>query len=130
FALLSGSARLGLTRAYSQVAFGGLPPESRDEVRASMAIASNLRSTADEFLQANASMGQAAALRAFGNKPLIVLTVGSGSDAAWKATHEKLADLSTNSAHRVIDGADHEALIGDEQHSAPTTQAVLDVVSS
>jgi len=129
-ALVSSSARLGLTRLYSHVAFGSLPPQSRDEVSASIATASNLRSTIDEFVQANASMGQAAALRDFGDKPLVVLTAGIGSDAAWIATHDKLAALSTNSVHRVIDGADHEALIGDEQHSAATTQAVLDVVSS
>jgi pimeloyl-ACP methyl ester carboxylesterase len=129
-ALVSSSARLGLTRLYSHVAFGSLPPQSRDEVRASLATANNLRSTIDEFVQANASMGQAASLRDFGDKPLVVLTAGSGSDAAWIATHDKLAALSTNSAHRVIDGADHEALIADEQHSAATTQAILDVVSS
>lgn len=128
--LISASARLGLTRLYSHVAFGSLPPRSRDEVRASLTTASNLRSTIDEYVQANASMGQAAALRDFGDKPLVVLTAGSGSDAAWIARHDKLAALSTSSVHRVVDGADHEALIADEQHSAATTQAVLDVVSS
>jgi pimeloyl-ACP methyl ester carboxylesterase len=129
-ALVSSSARLGLTRLYSHVAFGSLPPQSRDEVRANLATASNLRSTIDEYVQANASTGQAAALRDLGDKPLVVLTAGSGSDAAWIARHDKLAALSTNSVHRVIDGADHEGLIGDEQHSAATTQAILDVVSS
>src|SRR6266545_2950608 len=76
-ALVSSSARLGLTRLYSHVAFGSLPPQSRDEVSASIATASNLRSTIDEFVQANASMRQAAALRDFGDKPLVVLTAGS-----------------------------------------------------
>jgi hypothetical protein len=36
---------------------------------------------------------------------LFVLTAGSGSDAAWFAIQDDLASLSTNSAHRVIDGA-------------------------
>lgn len=46
------SARLGLGRLYSQLAFGSLPQRSRDEVRANIATASNLRSTIDEYVQA------------------------------------------------------------------------------
>jgi hypothetical protein len=41
-----------------------------------------------------------------------------------------MARLSTNSVHRVIDGATHHALIADEEYAAATTQAILDVVSS
>jgi pimeloyl-ACP methyl ester carboxylesterase len=129
-ALVSASARLGLGRLYGQFAFGSLPPRSRDEVRASIATASNLRSTIDEFVQANASMEQAAALGDFADKPLVVLTAGSGSDATHSAAQNHLAALSTNSVHRVIDGATHEALIADEQGATATTQAILDVVSS
>jgi hypothetical protein len=98
----------------------------RDEVRANIATAGNLRSTIDEYVQANASMEQAASLTNFANKPLVVLTAGSGSNAAWSASQNHLATLSTNSVH----GATHEALIADEEHAAPTTQAILDVVSS
>jgi len=55
-ALLSTSARLGLGRFYAQFDYGSLPPRSRDEVRASVATASHVRSTIDEFIQATASM--------------------------------------------------------------------------
>jgi len=41
-----------------------------------------------------------------------------------------LATLSTNSAHRTIDTADHQALIADEHGGAATTQAILDVVQA
>jgi pimeloyl-ACP methyl ester carboxylesterase len=129
-ALVSTSARLGLGRLYGQVAVGDLPPRSRDEVRASTATASNLRSTIDEYVQANAAVQQAASLTDFGDKPLIVLTAGSGNDAAWTAKQNHLATLSTDSVHRVIDGATHEALVGDEKYAAATTQAILDVVST
>ena len=129
-ALVSTSARLGLGRLYGQVAVGDLPPRSRDEVRASTATASNLRSTIDEYVQASASVQQAASLTDFGDKPLIVLTAGSGNDAAWTAKQNHLATLSTDSVHRVIDGATHEALVGDEKYAAATTQAILDVVST
>jgi hypothetical protein len=43
---------------------------------------------------------------------------------------DELATLSTNSLHRLIDGADHSDLIFDEGHAGATTQATLQVVSS
>jgi len=127
-ALVSASARLGLDRLYGRFDFGSLPPQSRDEVRASVATASNLRSTIDEYVQANRSMEEAS-LGDFAGKPLVVLTAGSGNDAAWSAKQNHLATLSTNSVHRVIDGATHEALIAEERDAA-ATRAILDVVSS
>jgi hypothetical protein len=129
-ALVSTAARLGLGRLYAQFAVGSLPPRSREEVRASVATASTLRSTIDEYVQANASTEEAAALGDFADKPLIVLTAGSGHDAAWSAAQNRMARLSTNSVHRVIDGATHEDLIGNQEDAAATTQAILEVVSS
>src|SRR5215211_7706298 len=129
-ALVSTAARLGLGRLYAQSAFGSLPPRSRDEVRASVATPSTLRSTIDEYVQATSSTEQAAALRNFADKPLVVLTAGIGSDATHLADQNHLATLSTNSAHRVIAGATHEDLIGNEEDAAATTQAILDVVAS
>jgi hypothetical protein len=81
-------------------------------------------------VQANASSEQAAALGDFADKPLIVLTAGSGHDAAWSTAQNRMATLSTNSVHRVIDSVTHEDLIADEDGAAATTQAILDVVSS
>ena len=129
-ALGSTAARLGLGRRYAQSAWGSLPPRSRDEVRASVATASTLGSTIDEYLQATASTEQAAALRDFADKPLIVLTAGSGHDAAWSAAQNRLARLSTNSVHRIIDGATHDDLIANQEDAAATTRAILDVVAS
>jgi pimeloyl-ACP methyl ester carboxylesterase len=129
-ALLSMSARLGVARLYSPFEGGSLPPTSRDQLRASIVTASNLRSTIDEYVQANTSMNEAASLTDFGDKPLVVLTAGVGSDADLVAAHDRVAAMSTNSVHRVVEGADHEALIVDRQHSVATTQAILDVVSS
>jgi pimeloyl-ACP methyl ester carboxylesterase len=128
--LVSTSARLGLGRLYSQMAYGSLPQRSRDEVRASSATASTMRSTIDEFAQASASTKEAASLTDFAGKPLVVLTAGNGHDAAWSTAQNHLATLSTNSVHRVIDGATHEALVAEKRYAAATSQAILDVVSS
>jgi pimeloyl-ACP methyl ester carboxylesterase len=129
-ALLASSARLGLWRLIGQFEYGSLPPRPRDEARAGTATASHVQSTIDEYIQATASMDQAASLGDFAEKPLVVLTAGTGSDAAWSAAQNDLATLSTNSVHRVIDGATHNQLIMDEDDAAATSQAILDVVSS
>jgi pimeloyl-ACP methyl ester carboxylesterase len=129
-ALLSSSARLGLARLIAQTDYGLLPPQSRDEIRASAATASYAKSVIDEYIQAGESGRQAAALTDFAERPLVVLTAGVGSSASWMAAQDQLATLSTNSAHRVIDGAVHAGLVHDERYAAASTQAILDVVSS
>jgi pimeloyl-ACP methyl ester carboxylesterase len=129
-ALLSSSARLGLARLLGQLDFGSLPPRARDEARGLTVTPNHAQSTIDEYMQAGASADQAASLRDFGAKPLFVLTAGSGSDAEWMAAQDDLASLSTNSAHRVVDGAAHIDLIFEKDDAAVTSQAILDVVSS
>ena len=129
-ALLSSSARLGFARLLGQLDFGSLPPRARDEARALTVTPNHAQSTIDEYMQAGASADQAASLRDFGDKPLFVLTAGSGSDADWMAAQDDLASLSTNSAHRVVDGAAHIDLIFEKDDAAVTSQAILDVVSS
>ena len=113
-------ARVSVLASTSAQAGSGAPvrprlrqpaPQSADEVGAKIATSTSLRSTIDEFLQASASEHEAASLTDFGDKPLVVLTAGSGSDAAWMAAQNKTATLSTNSVHRVVDGAKHADLI-------------------
>lgn len=129
-ALVSISARVGLARLYGLSDYGSLPPRSRDEARASAATAGDVRSTIDEYVQASASTREAASLSDFADKPLVVLTAGSGSAPGWSAKQDHLATLSTDSVHRTIDGATHEALILDEQYAAATTRAILDDVAA
>jgi pimeloyl-ACP methyl ester carboxylesterase len=129
-ALLSSTARLGLGRLIAELDDFSLPPRARDEARASLATPRHLQSTIDEYMQGGASADQAASLTDFGDKPLAVVTAGSGSDAAWMEAQEDLASLSTNSTHRVIDGAAHSDLVLEKDAAAATSQAILDVVAS
>jgi pimeloyl-ACP methyl ester carboxylesterase len=111
-ALAAGAARLGLGRLLGVETPG------------------HLRSTIDEYIQAGSSVQQAAALRTFTDKPLAVLTAGTGSRPGWAASQEALAALSANSLHRVIDGATHASLITDQEDAAETARGILDVVSA
>jgi pimeloyl-ACP methyl ester carboxylesterase len=128
--LASTSARLGVGRLIGLAGYGTLPQQSGDEVRAKIATSASLRSAIDEFLQASASEHEAASLTDFGDKPLVVLTAGSGSDAAWMAVQNQTVTLSTNSVHRVVEGASHPDLILEQADAAVTAQAITDVVSS
>jgi len=127
--LASTSARLGVGRLFG-VGYGSLPPQSAAEVRATNATSTSLHASIDEFIQAGASEHEAATLTDFGDKPLVVLTAGSGSDASWMAAQDRSATLSTNSVHRTVDGASHADLVLVRADAAVTTRAIVDVVSS
>jgi pimeloyl-ACP methyl ester carboxylesterase len=129
-ALLGTTARLGLGRLVSGSDFGDLPSQSRDEMRAAGATESHSRGTVEEYLTASTSGGQAAWLEDFDSKPLVVLTAAVGNDAAEVEKQKQLATLSDESAHRLIKGADHSALIHGEAHAAATSEAILDVVAA
>jgi pimeloyl-ACP methyl ester carboxylesterase len=129
-ALISTSARFGLVRLYALTDFGNLPPRTRDEARAKSATSGPVRSTIDEYVQANSSIEEAAALRTLGDKPLFVLTAGTGSEADWAEKQNALAALSTNSAHRTIADATHDSLISEKEHADTAAQAINDVVAS
>ena len=72
---------------------------------------------------------QAAALQNLGDKPLVVLTAGIGSDATHQTSQNHLATLSTNSAHHTIQAV-HEDLITNQRAAAETTQWILDAVQA
>lgn len=129
-ALAAGAARVGWVRLIGSSGYGDLPPPSRDEVRAGTATANYAAGWIDEFVQANASGAEAAMLTDFGEKPLVVLTAGAESDPVHDAAQSSLAALSTDSSHRVVQGASHAGLIFDEQYAKATTRGVLDVVAS
>lgn len=119
-------ARLGLVRASDSPE--NLPAPYAAQVHARGVTADSVRSTLDEYARGAASIRAAAALRDLAGKPLVVVTAGVGHDAAWSAAQDRLAALSTDSAHLVVDGATHAGLVGDPDHAAVTTRAILEVV--
>lgn len=133
-ALSSSTAHVGLGRLLFKTDAGTLPQQSLDETSASTAtttsIASYMQSVIEEYINTSASTQAAGALIDFGDKPLVILTAGTGSNAAWFAAQDRLATLSTNTSHRVIDDAVHAAFLDDKQYAATTTQAILDVLTS
>jgi pimeloyl-ACP methyl ester carboxylesterase len=77
-----------------------------------------------------AELNRAAKLTSLGNKPLIVLSAGTGSLPGWAAQQNDLATLSTDSVHRTIPGATHASLINDTTDAAQSSRAIRDVVKA
>src|SRR4051794_13086646 len=77
-----------------------------------------------------AELNRAAQLTRLGNKPLIVLSAGTGSLPGWAGQQNDLARLSTDSVHRTIPGATHASLIDDKTDAAQSSRAIRDVVKA
>lgn len=90
----------------------------------------HLRSSVDEYLVAASSVEQAGRLKTFGDRPLVVLTAGSGTRPGWTDDQDALATLSSNTLHRTVVGATHGSLLDDERHAAETAGGILDAVSA
>ncbi len=129
-ALVSASARLGVGRLIAATGFSDLPPQSRDEARASAATAKEMGSFIDEFGVANRSESEAGQLTDLDGKPLVVLTAERGNAEGWIAAQDKMATLSTNSVHRVVPGSTHDSLMSNPHHAAAVIKAIDEVVAS
>src|SRR3954453_22707335 len=77
-----------------------------------------------------AELNRAAKLTSLGNKPLIVLSAGTGSLPGWGEQQNDLARLSTDSVHRTIPGATHASLINDNTDAGQSSRAIRDVVKA
>src|SRR3954462_4554516 len=77
-----------------------------------------------------AELNRAAQLTSLGNKPLIVLSAGTGSLPGWTGQQNGLARLSTDSLHRTIPGATHASLVNDHVDAAQSSRAIRDVVKA
>jgi hypothetical protein len=64
-----------------------------------------------------------------GDKPLAVVSAGE-QPPAWLELQDKLATLSPNSIHRVVDGATHVSLLYHPDDARATSAAILGVVEA
>ena len=129
-AVFSAVAHLGAGRLIAQASYDTLPPHFRGEARANASTARYLTSWIEEFVAANTSMQQAAALTNLDGKPLVVITADTGNAAGWQQKQDRMAALSTNSSHRVAKATTHESLLYDETDSTQASQAIHDVIAA
>jgi pimeloyl-ACP methyl ester carboxylesterase len=87
------------------------------------------RGARDELAVLPSVLQQAQAPTSLGDRPLIVVTAGSGQQAGWLAAQESMTSLSTSTDHRVVSAATHTSLISGVDAPA-STEAILDVLAS
>jgi pimeloyl-ACP methyl ester carboxylesterase len=120
-------ARLGLGRFVSERAMSGLPSPAAGQVRAFVLSPRGLRAMREELSALPAAFDQAGALRTLAGKPLAVLTATDSPQPGWAAAQDRLAALSSNSSHRLIDTI-HAGLLDDPRAASAAALAITDVV--
>jgi hypothetical protein len=126
--LIATTSHVGLGWLLANGQFSTLPPKYRDDARATAATGKEMGGFLDEFGTANRSEAEAGTLRTLDAKPLIVLTATVGNSPGWIGLQDRIAQLSTNSLHRVEPGATHDDLVSDPVHTVAVVRAVHDVV--
>jgi pimeloyl-ACP methyl ester carboxylesterase len=123
-------ARIGIVRLMSKLspASPELPPQQREQIDALAPSTRGVTTYALEFLAPTQTLrlGRQGSL---GNKPLAVVTAGE-SERSWLKRQDKLAILSSNSIHRVVEGATHTSLLYDRSDSQATSAAIVEVVDA
>lgn len=87
------------------------------------------RSTHDELTALPAALQQAQALRTIGDRPLVVLSAGTGTQEGWGPAQDRLVDLSINAVHRILASATHDSVVFGADAGA-SARAILDVLAS
>ena len=136
YSVTSILARLGLLRLKmkSQPPLG-LPDLQNKELAAFLSATKDWDAQAAEFSATVELDNEVRAAGSLGNLPLFVLTATDHGgpaemEQAWQKLQNELAELSTNSAHKVLDGAHHESLWADPKYAGESVAAILKVIDA
>ncbi len=129
--MLPSLARLGAGRILPTSAWSSLPEPAASQVQTFAASARGMRSMRNEQSMYPEVFAQANALTSLDAKPLVVLIATESIDEhdEWVDLQQRLAALSTNSQHRIVD-ATHAGLVDDPTSSTSSVQAVADLIES
>ncbi|MEZ4710139.1 MAG: hypothetical protein R3A44_23245 [Caldilineaceae bacterium] len=116
-----------------------LPPPAAAAFKAWVDTTRFMEVNAAEFQAQLDSAAQAQAAGALGDIPLLVVTatdhgfpaaVASALEAQWLTMQNELAALSTNSAHQIVEGANHGSLQVAEQDAQVSSAAIQQVIEA
>jgi pimeloyl-ACP methyl ester carboxylesterase len=122
FRLYPMLARLGILRVIGFPAVDpALPKPQQDELDALMRPTQFAVTAVDEFFSSSATDAQVRASGTLGSHPLVVLTAPDQGDPSetvrWHSLQDELAELSSNSLHRDVEGANHTSIVRDRIHA-------------
>ena len=123
--------RLGVTRLTNfYPAHPDLPSQQRAQIEAFNSSTQQWVTTVDEFRETPETSAQVHSMGSLGDKPLAVITAGDNQAPDWLEMQDELAALSSNSTHRVVEGATHESLLYDKGDSQVTSARIKEVVEA
>ena len=124
-------ARLGYVRLTGLFdAWGeGLPERQAAESEAFLATYRHLRTTRDESLAWDTICAEVRCCAGLGDLPLAVVTAGKDVLPGHPELQGELAQLSSDSTHLVVRGADHVTLVTRRAHALTVVEAIRQVVA-
>ena len=130
-AVLPTLYRLGLGRLVYAVQPSHLPPPAADVATSLTATARGARNGRDEVSMLPEVFAQARALTTLHRLPLAVLTARESLDRTdgWAGAQDRLAALSTNTVHEVVDST-HMGLLEDPGPARQSAMAIDRIVSA
>jgi pimeloyl-ACP methyl ester carboxylesterase len=131
FDVASLLARLGIVRLLSKLAPASpeLPHQQREQIEALSPSRRQVSTYSLELRATPQSATQTRSLRSLGNKPLAVVSAGT-QEPDWLELQDDLVTLSSDSTHRVVEGATHTSLVYERRDAQATSAAIVEVVAA
>ena len=130
-AVIPWLTRLGVTRLTNfYPAHPDLPSQQRAQIEAFNSSTQQWVTTVEEFRATPETSAQVRSMGSLVDTPLAVITAGDNQAPDWLEMQDELAALSSNSIHRVVEGATHESLLYDERDSQVTSATIKEVVEA
>jgi hypothetical protein len=129
-------ARLGVMRVMGSLQPAiNLPMPYSGAIKASFAASKDWDAQSAEFLAPPLTTTQVKESALLGNTPLFVLTATEHGtppeqEQLWQNWQIDLATLSTNSVHKIVEGADHAAFWLDAEAAKVSIAAILQVLEA
>ena len=129
-------ARLGVMRVVGNLQPAlNFPMPYSGAIKASFAASKDWDAQSAEFLASPATTRQVNESGSLGDTPLFVLTATEHGtppeqEQLWQSWQNDLAALSTNSLHKIVEGADHASFWLDAETAKVSIAAILQVVEA
>jgi hypothetical protein len=122
--------RLGVIRLTNfYPAHPDLPAQQQDQIAAFNSSTQQVATTVEEFRATPETSAQVRSMGSLGDKPLAVISVGT-QPPDWLEMQDELAALSSESIHRVVEGATHVSLLYDKRDAKVSSAAIEQVVKA
>jgi pimeloyl-ACP methyl ester carboxylesterase len=132
FAVASLAARVGIVRLLSK--FAPAPLELPHQQRAQIdALSPSTRQVSTYTLELRAtpqSATQTRNLRSLSDKPLAVVSAPKQAEPGWLKLQDDLVTLSSDSTHRVVEGATHTSLLYERSDAQASSAGIVEVVAA